>query len=231
MTQVPPDDRSSSASLGSSLPPWQLRLGYELEEVYCAYAESPENSPYLISSHEALRIRDKGQWAVDRLSEINVDPPLIDLFEDALEGIPTQENGPEADFILAWVVARRRTRRGLDHFMHATRVAVGRPGVRYYDCGVMLCRLHICGVIARATSTIPANYREEVQRVSQVLEEFITHTDEYRPRNPEHVGLDRHLDNLAEYMKAWRVEGANPDQGFFAQIDDLIRTTRLAQAD
>jgi hypothetical protein len=231
MTHVPPGDLSPSLGPGSAPPPWQLRLGYELEEVYCAYAESPENSPFLFSDREALRMRDKGGWAVDRLHEINVEPPLIDLFEDALEGIPTQESAPEGDFIVAWLVGRNRMRRRLDYLMQATRVAVGRPCVRYYDCGIMLCRIHVCGAVTRAAATMPANYTEEVQRAGAVLEEFITHTYEYRPSDPGHLDLDRHLDTLAKYLKAWRAKGTNPDRGFFEQIDEVVRITGLAQVE
>lgn len=231
MTHVPPGDRSPSLHPGSSPPPWQLRLGYELEAIYCAYAESPENSPYMFSGREALRMRDKGGWAVDRLHEINVDPPLIDLFEDALEGIPTQESAPEGDFIVAWLVGANRMRRRLDHLMQATRVAVGRPGVRYYDCGVMLCRIHVCGVVTCAAATMPAKYSEEVQRAGAVLEEFITHTYGYLLSDPEHLDLDRHLDTLAKYLKAWRAKGATPDQDFFQQINEVVRITGLALAE
>lgn len=235
MTNVPPDDRSPSIDPGSSPPPWQMRLGYELEEVYCAYAETRKNSPYLFSGREAVRIRDKGGWAADRLHEINVAPPLIEIFEDALEGIPTRENAPEpgsgTSSSIVWIVGRTRMVRRLDHLIYATRVAVGSSGGRYYDCGVMLCRIHVYNVITHPAATMPTDDREEVQRIGQVLQELITLADEHRPHDPEYLDLDRHLDELGEYLTIWRAKGANPDQSFFEQIDDFIRTTELAHVD
>ncbi|XRQ09287.1 hypothetical protein ACN3XK_74675 [Actinomadura welshii] len=217
MTNVAPGDPS----------PWHLRLGFELEEVYSGYSEIREDNLYLFSGHEALRIRDRSDWAVDRLNDIHVDPSLIDIFEDALEGIPTQESQPEvgsgrsSDLIVGWLVSRTRTGRRLEHLMQATRSAVGPVGVRYYDCGVMLCRLHVCGVMASTPMT--PRHRDEVRRAAQVLEQFITHTDVHRPRAPEHHTLDRHLDALADHLMAWLARDTDPDWSFFQQIREVIR--------
>ncbi|MFG2091885.1 MULTISPECIES: hypothetical protein [unclassified Spirillospora] len=216
MTNVPPGDPS----------PWHLRLGFELEEVYSGYSEIQEDNLYLFSGREALLIRDRSDWAVDRLNDINIDPSLIDIFEDALEGIPTQENQPKvdasrsSDLIMGWILSRTRTRRRLEHLMQAARIAVGPPGVRYYDCGVMLCRLHVCDVMAPTPMTL--NHRNEVRRAAQVLEQFITHTDVHRPRAPEHRPLDRHFETLADHLKAWRTSDTDPDRSFFQQIRKVI---------
>lgn len=145
---------------------------------------------------------------------------------------PGKAPAPDDKYMTAWLVSMSRMRRRLNGLMMDVRFAVRTRGVRYLDCGVMLCRLHVCGVI-RPDSPAPAEYLQEVRRASEALEEYVTTIttvrDEPRVRDPEYRDLDRSLDELVEYMRAWRVRGANPDQDFFEQVDRVVHKAGLAR--
>lgn len=226
----------------TSKPHWQLRLGYELEEIYCAYADSQVDITRILPSSVAARTRNRGAWAAGRLREIDVDPSLIELLERALDDLPTQDNLPGKEFITAWLIRSRRMARRLEHLLQATRKAVGVRGVRYYDCGVMLCRIRVCVATIRADSPTPteaaqarpdlvARYREELLRASEVLEVFVTHSSSARWRDPKQHDLDLRLDNLAVYLAAWRAAGANLDDSFLEQIEDVTHSAGLRISD
>ncbi|WP_410663944.1 hypothetical protein [Amycolatopsis sp. lyj-84] len=216
---------------------WQLRLGYELEEIYCIYADSQVDITQGLPDNVVAHLKTRGSWVVGRLREINLESSLIELFERTLDSLPTREALPTKESFMAWVMRRKHIRRTLEHLLGATREAVGRNGARYYDCGVMLCRIRACATIVRAHSTPPtearadhglaAEYRKELVRVSEVLEQFITHSSHTRWRDPEKQDLDLRLDNLATYLASWRANGANPDDNFFGQVENVTYSARL----
>ncbi|WP_125788139.1 tetratricopeptide repeat protein [Amycolatopsis sp. WAC 01375] len=216
---------------------WQLHLGYELEEIYCIYADSQVDITQDLPDNVVAHMKTRGSWVVGRLREINVESSLIELFERALDSLPTRENLPTKESLIAWAMRRRRIRRTLEHLLEATREAVGGNGARYYDCGVMLCRIRACATIVRAHSTPPtevradhglaAEYRKELVRVSEVLEQFVTHASHTRRRDPEKQDLDLRLDNLAAYLASWRADGANLDDNFFEQVEDVTYSAGL----
>lgn len=212
-----------------SNPPWELRLGYELEEMYCIFELSPDDTLYLFSHREGRRIQARGGWMVHKLTEMSIEKSLIDNLKYALKCIPIQESPAANNLTHGLIMSILRVNRRLGYLINSASIKVGRPGRRYFDYGVMLCRLHMLNVKTRRATTIPAHYHEEIQRAGDVLEQFIVHTDEYRPRDPRHASLDRCLDDLAEYLKEWRTSGADPDQNFFNNVESVLHTIGLAQ--
>lgn len=189
-------------------PPWVLQLGYNLEAMYCHYIELQVMVTQGIPNDEIDQKLEMGGWVLDRLRELGITDDLIEVFEQALAGLTTQEDFPRCASDPGWVAHRVPMGRSLEQLTAAVRDAVGERDRRYYDYGVMLCRVHLCAAMVRTAPEIPQSiadmlpdhlpmYRRELMRTTAVLQEFVTDNSPDRPRDPEHVSLDRAFDAFA----------------------------------
>ncbi|MFI9812591.1 hypothetical protein [Saccharothrix variisporea] len=171
--------------------------------------------------------------ACARSREIGVDSSLIRLFERAFGSLHGRDALLDTEDFVMRVMYRKSMRRALEDLLVVARDAVGTPGARYYDCGVMLCRVLVCAAITREDSSTPtgapqgsdrvARYRAELVRACEVLVAFITHPNHALWRDPGQRALDRRLDDLAAYLATWRAAGANLDDDFLGQVEGVTR--------
>jgi hypothetical protein len=227
MTDIPARDFEPPAHLTVALPPWELQVGNDLEDVYCAYTEWPVIITRGFPPVVLDRMRDMGGWSADRLRAIRVDPALLDRFEELLNALPGQDDFPR-ELDLDWVSSRRRMSEEVEHLLGVARAAIGIHRRRYYDYGVMLRRVRLCASMLSSAAQYPVNlatfpdliahYRQELSRTTEVLVAMVVSEDPTRPRDPEQWNLERGFAAFAEYLVSWRTGGADLDDEFHERL-------------
>jgi hypothetical protein len=222
-------------------PPWVLHLGYDLEEIYCHYAELQMMIAQGLPNEDVDRMRQLGGWVLDRLRELGITDDLIKVLEQALAGLTRQEDYRRVASNPDWVAHRARMGERLEQVMAAVEDAVEERGRRYYDYGVMLCRIELCAAMVRIAPQLPeplANllpdllpmYRKELMRATAVLQAYVTDDSPSRPRDPEQGNLDRMFDAFAQYLATWRTGDAEPDDRFLQHLGDDTHSSGFFRA-
>ncbi|PSL45977.1 hypothetical protein B0I31_1268 [Saccharothrix carnea] len=196
----------------------EFRIGFCLEDVYCAYVEW---SGLVAGGHpepEVERIRDLGGWAADELRARGVDAASVDRFEELLAGVPGPGENPDR-ITEQRADERQRIVVRLEEFLGVARKAVGTRRGRYFDYGVMLSRIGACTRTLRFADRLPpeldalrttmrAKYKAELVRAVRVLVAFVVDLSPERPRDPAQRELDHAVDEFAGYAVTWL---ATPD--------------------
>lgn len=222
-------------------PAWELQVGHNLEDAYCAYNEALVFITRGLQDFEIARMQDMGGWAADRLRELRVDSAMVDRFEEALTTLPSTDEFPRA-IDERWLAARSRVSADIDLLLRVARMAVEPHRTRYYDYGVMLCRIRQCMQTLRVLSSLPADlaeafshfvptYRKELLRTTAVIQRLVAHEGPDLPRDPGQHDLDRRFSEFADYLAIWRTGDAQPDDEFRQQLNSLSEHAGFRRGD
>lgn len=213
-------------------PPWELQAGHDLEDVYCVYTEWYVILTRGLPDVEVARLRDMAGWSADKLRETGVDSALLDRFEEYLSALPGMDDFP-ARLDWGWLTARQRASRDVDRLVKAARAALAPHRVRYYDYGVMLCRIRLCLRMLRVMAKAPEatleafqnivrRYEEELRLVTAALMVLVAHDGPDRPHDPEQYDLDQAFAAFALYLSSWWAEDAKPTPEFPERLDAVV---------
>ncbi|WFE97522.1 hypothetical protein [Micromonospora sp. WMMD987] len=198
-------------------PPWELWLGFDLEQFYEIFGELY----YMAFTLPPEAVEELGtvrRWSVYHLRQLRVPGMLVDAADHAVRDLVawTQPS------VLADRPASRRRRSIRDTFellIHVTGGHLRPDRRRYYDLGVMFHRLRMCldaerlrdewpDWVHRGWPGIVEVYRDELNRSARVLIEAVAENDV----DPALHELDDAFRALAVRLEA----GAPPD-------DELLR--------
>lgn len=213
-------------------PPWELQAGHDLEDVYCVYTEWQVMLTRGLPDVEVARLRDMAGWSADKLRGIGVDSALLDRFEEYLSALPGMDDFP-ARPDEEWLAVRLRVSQDVERLLNAARAAIAPHRARYYDYGVMLCRIRLCLRMLRIMAKVPAEalealpdivplYRRELLRVTAVIMALVAHEGPDLPHDPEQHDLDREFAAFAEYVSSWWAEDAEPPPELPERLDTLL---------
>jgi hypothetical protein len=220
-------------SLPAAPPPWELEVGYDLEEIYCAHVEAMTVITRGLPRLAIDRLRDMGGWAADRLREHGMESALVDRIEEALIALPSQEDYRRSSDSER-TAASERWQRDLEPLLGAARAVVGVRAARYFDYGVMLSRIEMCVRTVLLISKLPEDmiealsivldsYREELLRTTRQLVAFVLAEGPAGPRDPRQEHLERAFQRFAAYLIIWGVQNGKPDQEFQEQLRNISR--------
>ncbi|MEV6906083.1 hypothetical protein [Amycolatopsis sp. NPDC051071] len=221
--------------------PHELQIGYDLEDVFCAYTELPVIVTQGFPDYMLDKMHDGCGWTADRIRELGVDSALVDRFEEIVAALPGHHDfaravGPD------WLAARARTSAEMEHLIGVVRAAIDVHGLRYYDYGVMLCRVRLCvrmihlipNVPQEITETLPdleSIYRPELMRATAILQNMITHESPTRPYGSGQYHLDQAFAAFADYLEDWRTGTSELTDDFVRRLDELTRTVGFRGGD
>ncbi|MEU8376086.1 hypothetical protein AB0C22_23600 [Micromonospora sp. NPDC048894] len=241
MTNTPQRDFAPPPNLPTTDPPWELQLGFDIEDIYCAYNEWLVFLTQGFPDFELDRKIDAGRWAADRLRELNVAPSLVDQFEEALARLPSQ-----ADFRRIMTSGESTSwpeiARTMESLLAAGRIAVDASKVRYYDLGVMLCRVRLCSRMLRVVSSLPEGltsglpdlpkiYHKELLRTTTVLATLVASRDPAVPSDPGQHYLEQAFSEFAAYLSTWRNRSVDPDSDFHDQLEKVTQAAGFRPSD
>ncbi|BEL05613.1 hypothetical protein Q0Z83_038040 [Actinoplanes sichuanensis] len=194
-------------------PPDELQIGHDLEDVYCAYTEADVIITRGFPDFVLERMHDMCGWTADRIRELGVDPTVVDRFEEIVAELPGH---PEfARFGPDWAQSRVQISAEMENMQHLVRTAIDSHRVRYYDYGVMICRIRLCVRMIRLIPALPENladqfshlqqtYHAELSRATAVLQTMVAQESPTRQRDPGQIHLDRAFEAFTDYLAIWR---------------------------
>ncbi|PSL52143.1 hypothetical protein B0I31_11595 [Saccharothrix carnea] len=217
-------------------PPEALYLGYDLENLLCAYCEATITLSRGFPPAVVNQIRRLGHWAVSRLQALGVTPALVRRFERRLDDLPSREQFQRLTSD-QWSATIQDVPGEIEELFDKVRTAMGTDGLRYFSFGILLCRLQICSGIMRTLTEMPVpaavatyplrlTYHRELVRLVAVLAQRVE-DDTNWPRDPQQADLDRAYDEFIDYVPRWIAAGAPIAEEFHQQVARLAEVSGI----
>lgn len=219
----------------------ELQIGHDLEDVCCAYTEWPVIITRGFPDFILEKMHDMCGWTADRIRELGVDPAVVDRFEEIVAELPGHYEFARS-FGLDWLEARARISAEMEHLQRIVRTAIDAHRRRYYDYGVMLCRIRLCVRMIGLIPTLPEDmaeglpdveqlYHAELMRATAVLQTMVAYESPTLPRDPGQHHLDRVFAAFTDHLAVWRTSEARVTDDLTGHLEELTRAIGFRGSD
>jgi hypothetical protein len=226
---IGPTDRDVHPPVvASPEPPWELWLGYDLEQYYEFFAEIHFVAADAFPDEVIAQLDVVRDWMVFQLRQLRVPDLLIGAAEQAAVEV---RRWTDVSVFADKALNRRRQsiRDTFELLMHLTCAHVSADRRRYYDFGVMIRRVSACVVMDRQVPDLPSwahegwpglagTYRRELRRSCATLVSFVRDDGpDNRPDPALHL-LDTDFRTLADHLASWLETEDPPDLRFLGLL-------------
>ncbi|WP_431894341.1 hypothetical protein [Micromonospora haikouensis] len=219
----------------------ELQIGYDLENVYCAYAEWLVIITRGFPDFLLEDVHDVCGWTADRIRELGVDPAVVDRFEEIVAELPGHHEFVRS-FGQDWLEARARVSAEMEDLQRVVRAAIDAHRLQYFDYGVMLCRIQMCVRMIHLNPTLLEDiadvipdlkqlYHAELMRATAVLQTMVAYESPTLPRDPAQHHLDQAFAAFTDYLAVWRTGEARVTDDLCGHLKELTEAIGFRRKD